>query len=106
MLATSGLKRSPSLPDVPAMAEFVPGFEVPNWFGKLVPAGTPRDIVLTVHRALSKAFSSPDVFKRLDSIGLDSVVNTPDQFAAQIESEMATWSKLLKSAGIKPQDFR
>jgi tripartite-type tricarboxylate transporter receptor subunit TctC len=104
-LATSGLQRSPSLPDVPAMAEYVPGFHVPNWFGMLAPAGTPKDIVLKVQGKLAKVFSSPNVLKLLDSIALDPVCNTPDEFATQIETEMATWSKILKGAGINPADF-
>ena len=106
-LAMGSSKRSPLLPDVPTVAESgLPGlssFEASTWFGIVAPAATPRDIVARLHAAIVKGVSDKEVTQRLLGQGMDTVLNTPEQFAERIKQDLPRWGKLLKTAGIKAE---
>ncbi|MEI8312540.1 MAG: tripartite tricarboxylate transporter substrate-binding protein [Verrucomicrobiota bacterium] len=100
-----GEKRSPELPDVPTMTEAgVPGFETGQWFGILVPAATPREIIGKMNAEIVKALQTPDMKERLSKLGLDPVGSTPEEFDAPIKAEVEKWAKVIKSAGIVLED--
>jgi len=101
-LAQTGLKRSSLLPELPTVAETVlPGFEVGTWFGVVAPARTPRAIVAKLNAALVKGLHDPATRERLTAQGLDTIGNTPEEFAQLIRSEFPKWAKVVKLAGAK-----
>jgi len=100
-LGVTGPKRARALPDVPAIAETLPGFDITAWYGFMAPAGTPRDIVQRIHDDSVTIIRSPDFLERLDRDGIEPVGNTPEQFAAEIKSDIARWEKVVKAAGAK-----
>lgn len=101
-LAVAGPRRSPSLPDVPTMAEAgYPNIEGEVWTGALAPAGTPREIVGLLHSELLKALALPDVSEKLSRLGFVAVGNTPQAFGAYIKDELLKWSRVVREAGIK-----
>lgn len=99
-LAVSTTKRSLVLPDLPTVAESVPGFEINSWYGMMAPARTPKEIVMLLHRETVKALRSPDVVEKLKQNGLDPVGSTPEEHAAQIRFELVRWAKLAKAAKV------
>jgi tripartite-type tricarboxylate transporter receptor subunit TctC len=100
-LAVVGPKRQPMLPDVPTMVEAgIPGYELTNWFGLMVPAGTPRDIVTRINTDVAKVLKMPDVRERLLGMAAEPVGSTPEQFSAFLKSETAKWAKVIKDGGI------
>lgn len=101
-LAITGAKRSPSVPQLPTIAEAgVAGFALDQWYGLLAPAGTPRDVAAKLHGEIAKAAADAAIKERLFSMGLDPVASTPENFAVYIQSETVKWSKLVREAGIK-----
>ena len=99
-LGVSSAKRSIFAPDVPTIAESgLPGYEVENWQGLLVPAGTTREIVNKLHTETVKILQSQDVKDRLYSQGFEIGTSTPEQFAAYLKADMVKWAKLVKSSG-------
>ena len=98
-LAVSSAKRSVALPDVPAMSEFMPGFDATSWQGILVPAGTPKPIIARIHATATNALKAPDVHQRLVDSGYTPVGSTPAEFAQHIKTEMVKWAKVVKAAG-------
>jgi tripartite-type tricarboxylate transporter receptor subunit TctC len=101
-LAVTSLQRQAVAKDVPTMAESgFPGFEAGTWFGLLVPAGTPRDIIARLHADIAKTVRLPDVQERLAGQGATTIGNTPEQFAAYIRSESAKWAQVLKASGVR-----
>jgi tripartite-type tricarboxylate transporter receptor subunit TctC len=103
-LGVTTTTRIDALPDVPAIAEAgVPGYESVQWFGMLLPAGTPRPIIDRLHQELIRALRAPDMKERLNSLGLDAVGSTPEEFAAYMKSETEKWAKVIKIMGIKPE---
>lgn len=103
-LAVTGAKRSEAMPDVPTVAEAgVAGYEALQWYGLLVPAGTPAEIVNRLHQETAKALSAPDVKKRLADDGAESVGTTPAEFAKFIKEEIEKWSNVARVANIKPE---
>ncbi|GKS87944.1 tripartite tricarboxylate transporter substrate binding protein [Acidovorax sp. SUPP2539] len=99
-IAVTTAKRSPELPDVPTIAEAgVPGYEATSWFGMFAPAGTPAPIVSQLNKALVKVLSQPETKKKLADQGAEPVSETPEQFAAFIQSESAKWGKVVKESG-------
>jgi tripartite-type tricarboxylate transporter receptor subunit TctC len=103
-LAVTTAKRSPLLPDVPTVAESgVPGYEVPGWFGVLVPAGTPQPIVDRLHAEVVKAMASPEALPALGGLGGELLASTPAQFTAHIRSETQRWRELITKLNIKPE---
>jgi tripartite-type tricarboxylate transporter receptor subunit TctC len=103
-LGVTTTTRIEALPDVPTIAEAgVPGYESVQWFGMLVPAGTPRPVVDRLHQELTRALRAPDMKERLTSLGLNGVGSTPEEFAAYMKSETEKWAKVIKAMGIKPE---
>jgi len=100
-LAVTSPKRSPSFPDLPAIAETVPGYEVVNWFGILAPAGTPKTIVSRVNKELNAALQSTALKERLATQGADTVGGTPEDFGRIIRSDYAKWARVVKESGAK-----
>jgi tripartite-type tricarboxylate transporter receptor subunit TctC len=101
-LAVTSAKRTPSLPDVPSMAEAgFAGQESETLQGVLVPAGTPKAVVQRLHNEIARILAQPDTKERIVGLGFDIVASTPEQFTAQIKSEVEKWSKVVKDAGIK-----
>lgn len=100
-LGVTGPQRSPALPDVPAIAEALPGFDIQAWYGFMAPAGTPREIVAKVNADVVAIVRRPDFQERLAKDAIVPVANTPEQFAAQIQTDLARWAKIVKAAGAK-----
>jgi tripartite-type tricarboxylate transporter receptor subunit TctC len=102
-LAVTSAKRSPLAPDVPAIAEELPGYELIAWFALMAPAGTPKEIVSSLHGATAKALAKPDVVAKFSTLGTDVAPMDPAQLAGFIQAEIAKWARLAKEAGIQPQ---
>jgi tripartite-type tricarboxylate transporter receptor subunit TctC len=101
-LATTGARRSEMFPDVPTMSEAgVPGYEFTQWYGLLVPAKTPREIVNVLNAALLKAMDEPDVKKRIAGEAAAPAQGTPEEFSAYLKSELAKNAKMIKDANLK-----
>jgi tripartite-type tricarboxylate transporter receptor subunit TctC len=101
-LAIANKTRSKLLPDVPTMAEAgFAGIEMDQWFGMMVPAGTPQPVVQRLNQEFIKAVRSPDIEKSLTERGLDVVTTTPEQFAAVIKADTATLGKVVRDSGAK-----
>jgi tripartite-type tricarboxylate transporter receptor subunit TctC len=98
----TGPKRTPAAPDIPTVAESgVPGYEVTTFYGVSAPAKTPRPIIDRLHSELVRALNSADLRDRLKGLGADPVGNTPEQYTAFMQNEIAKWAKVIKAAGIK-----
>ncbi|MGZ8230209.1 MAG: Bug family tripartite tricarboxylate transporter substrate binding protein [Burkholderiales bacterium] len=102
-IGLTGSKRSPMLPDLPTVAETLPGFESIVWHGVVVPAKTPRPIVDKLAQELIRIVRTPEIKDRLNGQGLDALGTTPDEFSALIKNEVAMFAKLVKQIGFKPQ---
>lgn len=102
-LGTSGRKRASVLPDVPTIAETVPGFEILNWQGITVPVKTPAAIVNTLHGKLVATLKMPGMNEALHVQGLDAAGGGPEEFTALIKSETARYAKIVKAAGIRSE---
>jgi tripartite-type tricarboxylate transporter receptor subunit TctC len=100
-LAVSLDRRLAALPEVPAVAEFVPGYSADAWHGMLAPAGTPPAIVNTLSAEVAKALKHPDVQRRLVDIGLDPIGSTPQEFAEKIRADLDKWGRVIRTANIK-----
>ncbi len=100
-LAVTGPQRSPSFPDLPAIAETVPGYEVVNWFGILAPTGTPGTAVTRVNKELNAALATPALKERLATQGADAVGGTAAAFGKLIRADYAKWAKVVKESGAK-----
>ena len=95
-LGVTSKTRSSQLPDVPAIAETLPGFENLGWFGFMVPAGTSKAIIEKVQKDTAKVLQSADVRKRLADLGMAPVANSPAEFAKAIKEESARWAKIIR----------
>lgn len=101
-LAITTIKRSAVMPELPTIAESgVPGYEFSSWYGLMVPAGTPRQIIGKLNAETMKALMLPDLRARLSNEGCEPVGNTAEQFAAHLRSEMARWAQVVKSTGMR-----
>lgn len=99
-IATS--KRSPALPDVPTMAEAgYPSVIADNWYGIIVAAATPKDIVSKLHASLVAALQAPETKQRMESQGANALSSSPEELAAYMRNETIKWGKIIKTAGIK-----
>ena len=104
MVAVASAKRSPSLPEVPTVAEAgFPEFDVSSWWGVVAPASTPREVVMRLQTEIHRVIALPEIRAKLAEQGLDIATNTPEQFAAYIKSETAKWAKLIREVGVKPE---
>ena len=100
-LGISSSKRSPQMPDVPAVAETVPGYQLLLWNGIEAPAATPKPVINRLNIALNKGISSPDIKDKLYKAGVDIDPQTPEQTAAYIEADMKRLTKVIREAGIQ-----
>jgi tripartite-type tricarboxylate transporter receptor subunit TctC len=99
-LAVSSPKRSPALPDVPAMAEFVPGYRGTLWIGLFAPTGVPNDVLNKLQSGMTQALASKDVRDKLELQGVElAAPTTPEQFAALLQDDMVLWARIVKSSG-------
>ncbi len=100
-LGVGGPKRSPVAPDVPAIAETLPGFECVNWYAMLAPAGTPAAIINKLNAEMVKMIADPPFAQRLLDMGSEPLSSTPAGLAEHMRKESDRWSRVIKSAGIK-----
>ncbi|MCC7080607.1 MAG: tripartite tricarboxylate transporter substrate binding protein [Burkholderiales bacterium] len=103
LLGISNPTRSTLLPDVPAIAEAVPGYEFLGWFGFLAPAGTPREIVALLNKQINQAMTAPSVRAQMTLAGLDVVTQPPEFFAETIRRDHAKFGKLVREIGFQPR---
>jgi tripartite-type tricarboxylate transporter receptor subunit TctC len=102
-LAVTTPQRSRALPDLPAIAEAVPGFEYSSWYGMWAPAGTPQEIILRLNRALADILNRPDIRERLRADGVEPAHSTPEEFKHLLAREIATWKKVVKAGNIRAE---
>jgi tripartite-type tricarboxylate transporter receptor subunit TctC len=102
-LGVGARQRIAVLPDVPPIADTLPGFEVGGWNGILAPAHTPRPVIERLHGEIVKVVRSPEFGRHLAAEGASAVGNTPAEFAAVIQSDMRKWAKVVREAGIKTE---
>ena len=103
MLGTGGTKRSPALPDIPPIADTLPGFELVTWYAVFAPAGTPAAIINRLNSEIAKVLKDADIQKRFGAQGLEPVVMTPQELRRYTESDVSRWTRLIKAANIKAQ---
>ena len=103
LIATAGNKRSAALPNLPTVAETLPGVEVSAWYGLLAPAGTPRDIITRLNAETVKALANPKVQAQIAASGAEAVSSTPEEFAALIKADLQRWASAVKATGLPPQ---
>ncbi len=102
LLATSGERRAPQLPNVPTVAEQgYPGFRTVTWNGYVAPAKTPREIIERIAREIAAGCKDAGFAARLDKIGVDAVCSTPAEFSQAIREDLATWQEAVQAAGMK-----
>ena len=99
-LGVTTAKRSPLLPDVPAIAEAVTGYSVNLWFGASVPAGTPKEIVDQLNADMARVARTPELKEKFASLGLEPLGGTPEQTTAAIKAEIDTWARVVRDAKI------
>jgi tripartite-type tricarboxylate transporter receptor subunit TctC len=100
-IAVTSARRAPTAPDVPTVAETIPGFAAESWFGIVAPAGTPHDILEKLNAATRQALASADTSARLAQLGMSNGSSTPEEFDAYIKSEIAKWSQVIKENNIQ-----
>ncbi|HEY2137258.1 MAG TPA: tripartite tricarboxylate transporter substrate binding protein, partial [Xanthobacteraceae bacterium] len=98
-LAVTTLKRFSLMPDLPTVAETLPGFDATTWHGLVAPAGTPPEVIETLHRATVEALRDPDTRRRLADLGVEIAGSSPQEFAAYIASEIPKWTAVVKASG-------
>lgn len=102
-LGVTTAKRSPAAPEIPAIGESLRGFDASTWYGILVPAGTPPEVIKKINSELVRITKTPEIKEKLLAQGLQPVANTPEQFAAILKEDSQRWTKLVKDAGIPLQ---
>ena len=102
-IAQTTAKRSPAAPDVPTVAESLPGFEATTWFAMFAPANTPKPIIDKLNAEVVRVFKLPEVTERLKTLGLDPVLSTPDELGKYQATEIVKWSKVVKESGAKAE---
>jgi tripartite-type tricarboxylate transporter receptor subunit TctC len=102
-IAVTSAKRAKALPDLPTIAESgVPGYEMVGWFGMFAPSATPKAIVEKLSAEAKRGLQQPDFVARLEAQGTEVVGSSPDELAKVVKAELATWRKVVASAGLKP----
>jgi tripartite-type tricarboxylate transporter receptor subunit TctC len=102
-LAVTSAKPSKLAPDLPAVAETLPGFEVLGWYGLAAPAGTPKDAIAKLNADANKALRSPELIAQFHKLGYEPIGDTPEQATARIKADVVHWTKIIRDAGIPPQ---
>jgi tripartite-type tricarboxylate transporter receptor subunit TctC len=102
-LAVTSATRQPSLPDIPAVAEFVPGYEASGWYGIGAPKNTPADIVVSLNTAMNSTLAEADMKTRLNELGAVPMPTTPAEFASFLAADTEKWGKVIRAADIKPE---
>ncbi|WP_406625724.1 Bug family tripartite tricarboxylate transporter substrate binding protein [Acidovorax sp. SDU_ACID1] len=102
-LAVTSARRNPAFPDLPAISETVPGFDVRSWFGLMGPAGLPRPVVDKLHAEMARIFAQPDVLRRIADMGAEAQVTDPAAFTAYVHQEIERWAKVVKASGATVQ---
>jgi tripartite-type tricarboxylate transporter receptor subunit TctC len=100
-LGVTTAKRSPTLPDLPAIAETVPGYDSAVWYGFAAPAGTPADIVAKLNTEVLRVLATPDFRNRITLEAVAPIGTSPEEFGAFIKSEIVRWAKVVKESGAK-----
>jgi tripartite-type tricarboxylate transporter receptor subunit TctC len=101
-LAVTTMTRAPMLPDVPTIADFVPGFESSTWNGVGAPRYTPPDIVTRLNREINAVLATPKIKERFESLGATTFVASPAEFGSHLASEIDKWGHVVKSLNVKP----
>ncbi len=101
-IAVTAAKRSSAVPDIPAVAETVPGYEAVTWYGVLGPKALPKDIVSRWNNEINRILQLPDVKERMASDGLEPAGGSPERFSELLKRDIAKWQKVVKIANIKP----
>ena len=102
-LGVSSAKRSPEIPDVPAIDEVLPGYVVTTWYSLVAPKGTPKEVVDRLNHEINAIVKEPDVAKQLHDRGVDVDPMTPEELAQHIRKEAATWAKVARDAKMKAE---
>jgi tripartite-type tricarboxylate transporter receptor subunit TctC len=102
-LAVTTATRSEALPDIPAVGDFLPGYEATSWYGVGVPKKTPTEIVEKLNKEINAALADPKLKARFADLGAEPMSMTPAEFAKFVVDETEKWGKVVKFAGIKPQ---
>ena len=100
-LGVSTANRAPALPDLPAIAETLPGYDLPVWYGVAAPAGTPREIIARLNAEILRTLATPDSRKRMAMDAAEPIGGTPEQFGDYIRSEIVKYAKIVKESGAK-----
>jgi tripartite-type tricarboxylate transporter receptor subunit TctC len=104
VLAMTRAKRFEDMPDVPAIAEVLPGYDMPvAFYGVFGPAGLPQPVVLRVNQELSRALEAPEIRAKVKELSMSALYTTPEQFTAMLRSASETYAKIVKTAGLKPE---
>jgi tripartite-type tricarboxylate transporter receptor subunit TctC len=102
-LAVCTIKRSEALPDIPTVAEFVPGFEASSWFGIAAPRRTPVEIIERLNREINAGLADPTINARLADMGGMPLPGSPADYGKLIAGETEKWGKVIRAAGIKAE---
>jgi tripartite-type tricarboxylate transporter receptor subunit TctC len=100
-VAVTSARRSGALPELPTIAETLPGYEASGWYGSFAPAATPRELIAKINGDMNRAMRLPEVAQRLAGDGVEAVNVTPEQFATYLRQEVAKWGKVARAAGAK-----
>lgn len=102
-LGVTSAQRNPAFPDIPAIAETVPGYDVKSWFGLMGPAGLPREVIDKLHAEMVRVFAQDDVQQWLDKMGAQAQVTDPAAFDAYVHQEIKRWTEVVKASGATVQ---
>jgi tripartite-type tricarboxylate transporter receptor subunit TctC len=102
-LGVTSAQRTSLAPDIPAIAEVIPGYEIVLWYGLVAPAGTPRQAIGRIHDTVLAGMAKPEFKARFAAFGVDPAPLNPDQFAAYLGKEIEKWSRDIRQAGIQPE---
>ena len=98
-IAVTTAKRSSAAPEIPTIAESIPGFEATTWFALFAPAGTPKPVIDRLNAETVRIFKLPDIQERLQKLGLEPVLSTPEELTRYQATEIVKWTKVVKESG-------